>query len=279
MYHSEKLIKDLDKRAKQLRIDVLEMIHRRKAGHPGGSLSAADIVAALFFHHLKIDPKNPDREGRDRFILSKGHASALLYAALARRGFFPLEDLEQWGQIDCHLQGHPDRLKTPGVEMTTGVLGHGVAIGAGICLAARLKEKKFRTYVLLGCGECQSGNIWEGAMLASHYKLTKLTVIIDYNYVQLDGKGNEIMDTEPIVEKWESFGFAVLHINGHNMREVLEALDVSREIHSQPTAIIARTTKGKGVSFMEDDSYWHGVAPDDEELVRAVSEIKGEQNG
>ena len=275
MYHSEGLIKKLDETAGQLRIDILEMIHRRGAGHPGGSLSSADIISALFFHHLRIDPMNPNWEERDRFILSKGHASALLYSTLARKGFFSMKDIKKWGQIDCHLQGHPDRLKTPGVEMTTGVLGHGVAIGAGMCLAGRLKKKNFRTYVLLGCGECQSGNIWEGAMIASHYKLTKLTVIIDYNYVQLDGKGIEIMNTEPIIEKWKSFGFTVLHINGHNMREILESLDTSHEIHSGPTAIIARTTKGKGVSFMEDDSYWHGVAPNNAELARAVSELKG----
>lgn len=274
MAYSEELIKELGRKANELRLSSLEMIHRRGAGHPGGSLSSADIIAALFFHHLKIDPKNPRREERDRFILSKGHASALLYSALARRGFFPVENLKEWGQIDCHLQGHPDRLKTPGVEMTTGVLGHGVAIGAGICMAARLKKRSFGTYVLLGCGECQSGIIWEGAMIASHHKLSNLTVIVDYNRVQLDGSMQEIMELEPFMEKWKSFNFAVMEIDGHNMGEILGALEKSRESRNGPMVIIARTTKGKGVSFMENDSHWHGSAPDKEQFKKAVSELK-----
>jgi len=277
VHHSEKLIKKLNGIARQLRIDALEMIHRRQAGHPGGSLSSAEIVTACFFHHLRIDPERPDWEERDRFILSKGHASALLYAALARRGFFPMEDLQEWGKITCHLQGHPDRLKTPGVDMTTGVLGHGVAIGAGVCLAARLMNAKFRTYVLLGDGECQGGIIWEGAMIAAHYGLSNLVVIVDCNDVQLDGPVHKIMGIAPFIEKWRSFNFKVLEINGHDMGQVLDALDTSCEIHSQPTVIITHTTKGKGVSFMEDKSHWHGVAPSDEEFTKALSELKGEQ--
>jgi len=249
------------------------MIHRRGAGHPGGALSAAEIMAALFFHKLNLDPARPDWPERDRFILSKGHASAILYAALARRGFFPLQDLEQWGDLSCHLQGHPDRLKTPGVEMTSGLLGHGIAIGVGLALAARMGKLEYRTYVLLGDGECQGGIVWEGAMAAAKFRLSNLTAILDYNDVQLDGAVHDIMPLEPLIEKWRAFNWAVLEINGHNLRQVLEALDTASEIHGQPTIIVAHTTKGKGVSFMEDRSYWHEVAPSDVQLAQAVSEL------
>jgi len=272
-YHPEALLSELAERARQLRLDSLAMIHRRAAGHPGGALSAAEIMAALFFHKLNLDPARPDWPERDRFILSKGHASAILYAALARRGFFPLQDLEQWGDLSCHLQGHPDRLKTPGVEMTSGLLGHGIAIGVGLALAARMEKLEYRTYVLLGDGECQGGIVWEGAMAAAKFRLSNLTAILDYNDVQLDGAVHDIMPLEPLIEKWRAFNWAVLEINGHNLRQVLEALDTASEIHSQPTIIVAHTTKGKGVSFMEDRSYWHGVAPSDAQLAQAVSEL------
>jgi len=275
-YHSEKLINELNEKAQQFRLDVLEMIHERGAGHPGGSLSAVEIITALFFHHLKIDANHPDWPERDRFILSKGHASPLLYSALARRGYFPVEELHTWGHLGSRLQGHPDRLKTPGVEMTTGVLGHGICIGAGLCLAARLKDFNYHTYVLLGDGECQCGVIWEGLMIAAKYRLSKLTAIVDYNDVQLDGPVHEIMPLEPFAEKWRSFNFAVLEIDGHNIRQVLDALDMAKEIHGQPTVIIAHTTKGKGVSFMENKAEWHGLAPDDVQYIQAVNELKGE---
>jgi len=275
-HHSEQLINELNEKAHQFRLDVLEMIHERGAGHPGGSLSAAEIMAALFFHHLKIDPDRPDWSERDRFILSKGHASALLYSTLAHRGYFPVEELHTWGHLDSHLQGHPDRLKTPGVDMTTGVLGHGLSVSAGLCLAARLKSLDYRVYVLLGDGECQCGILWEGAMTAAKYRLSKLTAIVDYNDVQLDGPVHEIMPLEPLVEKWKSFNFAVLEIDGHNMRQVLESLDMAEEVHSRPVVIIAHTTKGKGVSFMENKAEWHGLAPDDVQYARAVAELKGE---
>ncbi|NLG26533.1 MAG: transketolase [Chloroflexi bacterium] len=275
-YPEEKL-RALEGHACQLRIDSLEMIHRRQAGHPGGSLSAADIVAALFFEKLRIDPARPDWPQRDRFILSKGHASALLYAALARRGFFAVEDLERWGELSCHLQGHPDCLKTPGVDMTSGILGHGVAIGAGLALAARMAGGKQRVYVLMGDGECQGGIVWEGAMLAARYHLARLTAIVDYNDVQLDGAVHEVMPLEPFADKWRAFNWAVLEINGHNMRQILEALDTAEEIHDRPTLILARTTKGKGVSFMENDSRWHGIAPDAAQLARALAELRGER--
>jgi transketolase len=275
-YHSEKLINELNEKAQQFRLDVLEMIHERGAGHPGGSLSAVEIITALFFHHLKIDANHPDWPERDRFILSKGHASPLLYSALARRGYFPVEELHTWGHLGSRLQGHPDRLKTPGVEMTTGVLGHGICIGAGLCLAARLKDFNYHTYVLLGDGECQCGVIWEGLMIAAKYRLSKLTAIVDYNDVQLDGPVHEIMPLEPFAEKWRSFNFGVLEIDGHNIRQVLDALDMAKEIHGQPTVIIAHTTKGKGVSFMENKAEWHGLAPNDVQYIQAVNELKGE---
>ncbi len=274
VYHPEALIQELEGIAARLRVDSLEMIHRRGAGHPGGSLSAAEIVAALYFHHLKIDPQRPDWEGRDRFILSKGHASALLYAALARRGYFPVEDLRGWGELDCHLQGHPDRLKTPGVDMTSGVLGHGMAVGAGLALAARVRKIPYRVYALLGDGECQAGVVWEGAMAAAKFRLANLTVLVDYNDVQLDGPVHEIMPIEPLAEKWRAWNWKVLEINGHDMRQVLEALDTAGEIHNCPTAILAHTTKGKHVSFMEGNASWHGVAPDDAQLAQAKMEIQ-----
>jgi transketolase len=264
---------ELEERARELRIDSVSMIHKRGAGHPGGALSAAEIMAALFFHHLRIEPTRPDWPERDRFILSKGHASAILYAALARRGFFPLQDLERWGELDCHLQGHPDRLKTPGVDMTSGILGHGLAIGAGLALAARLNKLDYRVYILLGDGECQGGIVWEGMMTAAKYRLSNLTAILDYNDVQLDGPVHDIMPMEPLMDKWRAFNWNVLEINGHDVRQVLEALDTACEIHARPTVIVAHTTKGKGVSYMEDKSYWHGVPPNDAQYAQAVQEL------
>ena len=278
-YYPESLIIELEERARELRIDTLDLIHRRGAGHPGGSLSSAEIMAALFFCKMRLDPKRPDWPDwpeRDRFILSKGHASAILYPALARRGFFPLEDLEGWGELECHLQGHPDRIKTPAVEMSSGILGHGVAIGAGLALSGRVRGLNYRVYVLLGDGECQAGVVWEGVMTAAKYRLDNLTAIVDYNDVQLDGPVHEIMPLEPFVDKWRAFNWSVLEVHGHNIRQVLEALDMAEEIHDRPTVIVAHTTKGKGVSFMENDARWHGVAPDDAQYARAVAELRGE---
>ena len=273
-YHPEALILDLQQVAARLRIDALQMIHRRQAGHPGGCLSAAEIITALFFHHLNIDPFRPDWEGRDRFILSKGHASAILYAALARRGFFPMEDLQGWGSLDCHLQGHPDRLKTPGVDMTSGILGHGVALGAGLALAGRARVIHYRVYTLLGDGECQAGIVWEGANLAAKYRLDRLTAIVDCNDVQLDGPVHTVLPIEPLADKWRACNWKVLEVNGHDLRQVLDVLDAAAEIHDRPTVIMAHTTKGKGVSYMEGQSYWHGVAPNDAQLAQAVAELQ-----
>lgn len=272
---SQSKIEQLEQISKEMRIDSLSMIHRRQAGHPGGSLSAAEILATLYFYKLRIDPNLPDWPDRDRFILSKGHASAMLYSALARRGYFPLEDLDAWGNLDCHLQAHPDRLKTKGVDMTSGILGHGVAVGAGLALAAKMSGKSYRVYVLLGDGECQAGIVWEGAMTAAKYKLANLIVIVDYNDVQLDGPVHTIMPIEPFYKKWIAHNWAVQEVNGHDISELMEVLDLADEIHDRPIVIIAHTTKGKGVSFMENQSRWHGVAPDDAQFKAALLELNG----
>ncbi len=271
--HSPKLIGELEETARQLRIESLKMIHRRGQGHPGGTLSCAEIMTALYFHQMRLDPARPDWEERDRFILSKGHASAILYVALAKRGFFPVEELETWGQIGGRIQGHPDRLKTPGVDMSAGCLGHGISIGAGLCLAARLKGLDHRVYVVAGDGECQAGVIWEGAMLAAKYKLSNLIVIVDFNEVQLDGTVQEIMPVTPFREKWQSFEWNTIRIDGHDMKAVLESLDVAAQTSDRPTAIIAHTVKGKGVSFMEGKAEWHGKAPSTAELGLALKEL------
>ena len=277
MYHyPETLLKELREYARQIRLDSLRMIYQRQAGHPGGSMSAAEILSALFFYKLRIDPERPDWEERDRFIISKGHASAPLYSALAQRGFFPAEDLDRWGELDCHLQGHPDRMKTPGVDMTSGLLGHGIAVGSGLALAARMDDKNYRVYTLLGDGESQAGVIWEGAMTAAKFKLSNLTAILDYNDVQLDGFVHDVMPLQPLADKWRSFNWEVLEINGHDVRQVVEALDMADEIHHAPTMIIAHTTKGKGVSYMENRSCWHGRAPTKAEYEQALSEIMEE---
>jgi transketolase len=274
MWHlTKEEIKELNEIARELRCTSLRMIHKRQAGHPGGSLSAAEIMTVLYFKVMKIDPNNPNWNERDRFLLSKGHASAMLYATLAKRGFFPEEDLQKWGELDCHLQGHPDRLKTPGVDMNSGILGHGVSIGVGLCLAARQKRKDFRVYTLLGDGECQAGLVWEGANAAAKYALTNLVAIVDHNAVQLDGFVEEVMPIEPLAEKWRSFGWDVFEVDGHDVDQLYQAFLQCIEAQKKPTVIIARTIKGKGVSFMENKAYWHGVAPSTEELTRALHEL------
>ena len=270
----ESKIIELEQHAKQLRRVSLEMIYHRQNGHPGGCLSAAEILAVLYFHKLKVDPRDPDWPERDRFLLSKGHASAALYAVLARKGYFPMEDLPHWGELGCHLQGHPDRLKTPGVDMTTGMLGHGIAIGAGLALAARMKGDPYRVYVLVGDGECQAGIIWEGAMTAAKYGLQNLHVIVDKNDVQLDGAVKHIMPMEPFADKWRAFGWAVMEINGHNVEEIVQALDSVDGIIDRPSVIIAHTIKGKGVSFMENNAQWHGIAPNTAEYQQAIRELE-----
>jgi transketolase len=276
-FHPESLVLDLHARAQDLRRTVVDMVVGAGSGHCGGSLSAADIIAALYFHQLRIDPANPNAPDRDWFILSKGHAAPLLYAALAKRGFFPEAELTTLRQLDSRLQGHPDRNKTPGVDMTAGSLGHGVSIGVGLALAARMQGSPSQTYVLLGDGEIQAGIVWEGLMAASKYNLDNLTAILDFNGVQLDGMVDAVMPLEPVVDKWKSFGWQVIEIDGHNMRQILEALDEVPKRHGKPTVIIAHTIKGKGVSYMENKNAWHGKTPTKEQHEQAVAELTGSE--
>ena len=272
-YHTESLILDLEAKAQHLRRTVVDMVCAAGSGHCGGSLSAADLIAALYFHQLRIDPANPNWPDRDWFILSKGHAAPVLYAALALRGFFPESELATLRKLDSRLQGHPDRNKTPGVDMTAGSLGHGVSIGVGLALAARMQGSPSRTYVMLGDGELQAGIVWEGLMTAAKYGLDNLTAVLDLNGVQLDGTTDEIMPMEPIADKWKSFGWHVVEIDGHNMRQILESLDEIPKRHGKPTVIIAHTVKGKGVSFMENRNTWHGKLPTEKEHAQALADL------
>ena len=272
-YFTEKDVERLEKQAVQLRQDIVSMIHAAKAGHPGGSLSAVEMVTALYFHVMNLDPQNPKWENRDRFILSKGHSCPVMYAALARRGYFDPAILNTLRQYHSILQGHPDMNKVPGVDMSAGSLGNGLSVGVGMALSGRLRHQDYMTYVMLGDGEIQEGMVWEAAMAASHHDLKNLVAIVDCNGVQINGWTNEIMTVEPIADKWRSFGWKVVEVNGHNMTDVLTALHTAKTMR-HPTAILMRTVKGKGVSFMEDESKWHGAAPSDEELVKAISEIQ-----
>ena len=267
-------IKDLENISNDLRCDALEMIHNAKSGHPGGSLSAADIVASLYFKIMNIEPANPRWEDRDRFILSKGHTCPIWYAALSGRGYFDRELLWKLREINSPLQGHPDMNKTIGIDMTTGSLGNGLSIGCGMAMYAKIFNKSFYTYVILGDGEIDEGIIWEAAMTAAKYKLDNLVAFIDYNHLQLDGTTDEVMPLEPLADKWRAFNWHVQSIDGHNIGEILEAVDFAKKTNNVPSVIIANTVKGKGVSFMENKCNWHGIAPDDEEYQKAVSEIK-----
>lgn len=266
-------IEDLQGIARNLRRHVITMISTAGSGHPGGSLSAADIVTALYFHIMRHDPANPKWPDRDRFILSKGHAAPVLYAALAECGYFPLEWLTTLRKTGTCLQGHTDSTLTPGVDMSAGSLGQGLSVGIGMALAARLDKKNYRTYVMLGDGECQEGQVWEAAMFAPNYKLDNLTAIVDYNGLQLDGFTKQIMDLEPFVDKWRSFKWEVLQIDGHDMKQVVDALQKSALVKGKPVVIVARTVKGKGVSFMENKVDYHGKAPGKSETETALREL------
>jgi transketolase len=266
-------IPELEKMAKQLRRDVITMIAAAGSGHPGGSLSAADIVTALYFKVMSHDPKNPQWPGRDRFVLSKGHAAPVLYAALAECGYFPVEELSTLRKLGSRLQGHTDRTLTPGVEMSAGSLGQGLSYGIGIALAGRLDNRDYQVYVLLGDGECDEGQVWEAAMFAPHHKVGNLTAIVDHNDLQLSGRVCDIMGIEPLTDKWRAFNWHVLEINGHDMGEILKALKKAREIKGKPTVIIAHTIKGKGVSFMEGNVDFHGKAPTPQETEIALKEL------
>ncbi len=270
---NEAKVRNLQKKADHIRRLSLEMLCEAKSGHPGGSLSEAEILAALYFHKLRIDPTRPDWQERDRFILSKGHACPGLYAALALRGYYEIAELKKLRKFGSFLQGHPDMRKTPGIDINTGSLGQGLSAGLGMALAARLQQKTSRIYVLLGCGELQEGQVWEAAMAASHYQATNLTAIVDYNRLQIDGSNAQVMEISPLADKWRAFGWNVLEIDGHSVVQILDALDVAERIPQRPTAIVAHTVKGKGVSFMENQVGWHGKAPSPDELCRALTEI------
>jgi transketolase len=286
-YHPEDLIREISAKAQAFRIQVLNMVYNAQTGHLGGALSVAEILASLYFHHLNLDPARPDWPERDRLLFSKGHACAMLYTTMAHRGFFPVEELKTFRQLDSRLQGHPDRVKLPGIEICAGPLGHGLAIGAGMALAAKMGGSKpssfsapsarasaVRVYVVLGDGEINAGVIWEGAMTAAKYRLGNLTAILDYNGVQQTGATADVMSTEPIADKWHAFGWHVQEIDGHNVAEILGALDRADEVHARPSIIIARTTKGKGVSFMEYDHRWHGMPPNEEQYEQALAELE-----
>lgn len=270
----QELVQQLKEKAKEIRKSIIQMTGAAGSGHPGGSLSAADIVATLYFHELRINPQEPDWPDRDRFILSKGHAAPVLYAALAERGFFPKEELLSLRKFGSRLQGHPDMKALPGVEMSTGSLGQGLSVANGVALAGKLDGKDYRVYVLLGDGECQEGMIWEAAMAAAHYQLDNLTVFLDYNGLQIDGPVKEVMSPEPLTDKWKAFGWHVLAIDGHDIGAILSALSEARETKGRPTMIVAKTVKGKGVSFMENQVGWHGVAPKPEQVAQALAELE-----
>ena len=272
-YFTQKDVERLENQAVQIRQDIINMIHEAGAGHPGGSLSAVEMVTALYFHVMNIDPQNPRWADRDRFVLSKGHACPVVYACLARRGFFDPEILGTLRKYHSILQGHPDMNKVPGFDMSSGSLGNGLSTAVGMALSARLHNQDYMTYCLLGDGEIQEGMVWEAAMAASHHDLKNLIAIVDCNGVQINGWTNDIMTVEPLADKWRAFGWGVVEVNGHNMKDVLTALHTAKTLR-KPTAILMRTVKGKGVSFMEDQPKWHGAAPTDEELVEAIAQIK-----
>ena len=274
MTASEK--KQLMATACKVRMGVIESTHGAKAGHPGGSLSAADVFTYLYFQELNIDPKNPKWEERDRFVLSKGHTAPGLYAALALRGFFPVDDLPTLRHIDSYLQGHPNMNTVPGVDMSTGSLGQGISAAAGMALAAKHAGKGCRVYALLGDGEIQEGQVWEAFMLAHHYKLDNLCAVIDNNGLQIDGPVDQVMSPYPIPEKLKAFGWNVVEIDGHDFDQIAAAFAQARETKGVPTAIVMKTTKGKGVSFMENQAGWHGKAPNDEEYEKAMAELKAQ---
>ena len=273
----EKLsVQELQEKARKVREDIIEEVYSAKSGHPGGSLSIADILTVLYFREMKINPENPNWEDRDRFVLSKGHCSPALYSCLANRGYFPIEDLKTFRNINSYLQGHPDKNKVPGVDMTTGSLGQGLSCANGMAIAGKMNQRDYRVYCVLGDGEIEEGQIWEAAMAANQYKLDNLCVIVDNNNLQIDGTIEEVMSSYPIDEKFRSFGFQVIHIDGHDIDEIIKALEVAKNIKDKPTCIIAKTRKGKGVSFMENQAGWHGKAPNQEQYEQAIAELKGD---
>ncbi len=267
-------VEELKSMAATIRCDIIDMICTAKAGHPGGSLSAADVVTALYFRVMRIDPKNPNWADRDRFILSKGHACPVWYAALAERGYFDKSHLSTLRRMGSILQGHPDMRKTPGIDMTAGSLGHGLSVGLGMALSGRLLKKDYHVWVIIGDGESQEGSIWEAAMAAAKWKLGNLTAILDYNRFQNDYSIDDVMPIDPVSDKWQAFGWRVVEIDGHHMEEILKAMEEVKSYKGVPTIIIANTIKGMGVSYMENICEWHGKAPCKEEAEQALKELR-----
>ena len=266
-------VKQLKKIANDIRIGAIEAVYNAKSGHPGGSLSAADLLTYLYFAEMRIDPADPADENRDRFVLSKGHIAPGYYSALAHRGYFPVEELKTLRKVGSRLQGHPDMKHIPGVDMSSGSLGQGVSAACGMAEAAKLMGKDYRVYTLLGDGEIQEGQVWEAAMFAAHYKLDNLVVIVDNNGLQIDGAVADVMSPYPIDEKFAAFGFEVVNIDGHDFEQIAAAFDKARSTKGRPTAIIAKTVKGKGVSFMENQASWHGAAPNAEQYEIAMADL------
>ena len=265
---------ELQLKANEVRKGIVTAVHAAKAGHPGGSLSAADIFTYLYFEELNIDPKDPKKPDRDRFVLSKGHTAPGLYSALALRGYFPVEDLKTLRHLGSYLQGHPDMKHIPGVDMSSGSLGQGISAAVGMALSAKLSGDDYRVYTLLGDGEIQEGQVWEASMLAGHRKLDNLVVIVDNNNLQIDGKITDVNSPYPIDKKFEAFNFHVINIDGNDFDQIEAAFKEARKTKGMPTAIIAKTIKGKGVSFMEDQAGWHGKAPNDEQYAQAMEELE-----
>jgi len=272
MFYTDQQIKELENKTKEIRKTIIEILSRACSGHPGGSLSAADLITALYFAVLRYDPSHPDWPERDRFHMSKGHCCPLLYTVLAEAGYFSKEELKSLRKFGSMLQGHPDR-RTPGVEAASGSLGQGLSVALGMSLAGKLDKKNYRVYCLIGDGESQEGNIWEAAMAASHYKCDNLCGILDYNGYQIDGRISDVMSLEPVKAKWEAFGWHTIEINGHKMQEILEAYAEAQAVKFKPSIIIAHTTKGKGVSFMENVCSFHGCVPTAEQAKKALEEL------
>ncbi len=270
--------KGLKEIARNIRKDIVSMIHTSKSGHPGGSLSAVEILTALYFDEMNIDPNNCKMEDRDRFVLSKGHAAPVLYATLAHKGYFDKEELKGLRKINRMLQGHPDMKGTPGVEMSTGSLGQGFSVACGMAMASKLDNAPWRVYALLGDGEVQEGIVWEAAMSAAHYKLDNMVAFLDYNGLQIDGKTEDVMNIGPIVDKFKAFGWNVIEIDGHDFDQIFAALDMAKETVGKPTMIVAKTVKGRGISFMENQAGWHGNAPSDKDLEQALIDLGGVDN-
>lgn len=266
-------IEELEKMAKKVRRGIIEQVYKAQSGHPGGALSIADILTVLYFNQLNIDEKNPNWENRDRLVLSKGHCSPALYSCLANRGFFEEKELENFRKIENKLQGHPDMRKVPGVDMTTGSLGQGLSAANGMALAGKIDDKDYRVYCILGDGEIEEGQVWEAAMAASKYKLDNLCVVVDNNNLQIDGNIKDVKGLDNIEGKFRNFGFNTIVINGHNISQIIDAFETAKTTKGMPTAIIAKTIKGKGVSYMENEAKWHGKAPNKEEYEIAMKEL------